>query len=95
MILWIVPGIIVLLIIWIIGMYNGLVKAIIKVDNIWSDIIDYLKKRFDLIPILVHTVTGYATHESQTLHKVTAARNAAAAVPPVAAPESAPACYRS
>ena len=82
MILWIVLGIIVLLIIWIIGMYNGLVKAKIKVDNSWSDIRVYLKKRFDLIPNLVNTVKGYAAHESQTFEKVTAARNAAAAVPP-------------
>ena len=81
MILWIVLGIIVLLIIWIIGMYNGLVKAKIKVDNSWSDIRVYLKKRFDLIPNLVNTVKGYATHESQTFEKVTAARNAAASVP--------------
>ena len=82
MVLWIILGIIVLLIIWIIGMYNGLVKSKIKVDNSWSDIRVFLKKRFDLIPNLVNTVKGYATHESQTFEKVTAARNAAAAIPP-------------
>ncbi len=82
MLVWIILGIIVLLIIWTIGMYNGLVKAKIKVDNSWSDIRVFLKKRFDLIPNLVNTVKGYATHESQTFEKVTAARNAAAAVPP-------------
>ena len=82
MALWIVLGVIVLLVIWIIGMYNGLVKAKIKVDNSWSDIRVFLKKRFDLIPNLVNTVKGYATHESSTFEKVTAARNAAAAVPP-------------
>lgn len=81
MVLWIVIGIIVLLIIWIIAMYNGLVKAKLKVDNSWSDIRVYLKKRFDLVPNLVNTVKGYATHESQTFEKVTMARNAAAAVP--------------
>ncbi len=82
MALWIVLGVIVLLVIWIIGMYNGLVKAKIKVDNSWSDIRVFLKKRFDLIPNLVNTVKGYAAHESQTFEKVTAARNAAVAVPP-------------
>ena len=81
MALWIILGIIVLLVIWIIGMYNGLVKAKIKVDNSWSDIRVFLKKRFDLIPNLVNTVKGYATHESQTFEKVTQARNAAVSVP--------------
>ncbi len=82
MALWIVLGVIVLLVIWIIGMYNGLIKAKIKVDNSWSDIRVFLKKRFDLIPNLVNTVKGYAAHESSTFEKVTAARNAAVAVPP-------------
>jgi LemA protein len=82
MILWIILGIIVLLIIWVIGMYNGLVRLKIKVDNSWSDIRVYLKKRYDLIPNLVNTVKGYAAHESETFEKVTQARNAAVAVPP-------------
>src|SRR3954462_4813480 len=81
MILWIVLGIVALLIFWIIGTYNGMVKAKIKIDNSWSDINVFLKKRFDLIPNLVNTVKGYAAHESQTLERVVAARNAAASVP--------------
>jgi len=81
MALWIIIGIIVILAFWIIGMYNGFVKARIKIDNSWSDIHVFLKKRFDLIPNLVNTVKGYAAHESQTLEKVVQARNAAAAVP--------------
>lgn len=81
MALWIVLGIIVLLVLWLIGMYNGFVKAKIKIDNSWSDISVFLKKRFDLIPNLVNTVKGYAAHESQTLEKVVQARNAAVAVP--------------
>jgi LemA protein len=82
MTLWIIIGIIVLLVLWLVGMYNGFVKARIKIDNSWSDINVFLKKRFDLIPNLVNTVKGYAAHESQTLEKVVQARNAAAAVPP-------------
>lgn len=82
MVLWIVLGIVALLIFWIVGMYNGMVKAKIKIDNAWSDISVFLKKRFDLIPNLVNTVKGYAAHESQTLEKVVQARNAAVAVTP-------------
>jgi LemA protein len=82
MVLWIIIGIIVLLLFWIIGLYNGFVKARIKIDNSWSDINVFLKKRFDLIPNLVNTVKGYAAHESQTFEKVVQARNAAVAVPP-------------
>ena len=81
MALWIVLGIIVLLVLWLVGMYNGFVKSKIKIDNSWSDISVFLKKRFDLIPNLVNTVKGYAAHESQTLEKVVQARNAAVAVP--------------
>lgn len=82
MILWIIIGIIALIALWLIGMYNGFVRARIKIDNSWSDISVFLKKRFDLIPNLVSTVKGYAAHESQTLEKVVQARNAAVAVPP-------------
>ena len=82
MILWIIIGIVALLVLWLIGMYNGFVRARVKIDNSWSDISVFLKKRFDLIPNLVNTVKGYAAHESQTLEKVTQARNAAVAVPP-------------
>ncbi|MBX2935187.1 MAG: LemA family protein [Ferruginibacter sp.] len=81
MALWIILGVVALLILWFIGMYNGMVKAKIKIDNAWSDISVFLKKRFDLIPNLVNTVKGYAAHESQTLEKVVQARNAAVAVP--------------
>lgn len=80
--LWIIIGIIVLLVIWAIGMYNSLVRLKIKVDNSWSDIRVFLKKRFDLIPNLVNTVKGYAAHEKSTFEEVTAARTAAANIPP-------------
>ncbi|MEO8720341.1 MAG: LemA family protein [Ginsengibacter sp.] len=82
MAIWIILAIIILLIIWIIGMYNSLIRLKIKVDNSWSDIRVYLKKRYDLIPNLVSTVKGYAAHESQTFEKVTQARNAAVSVAP-------------
>lgn len=78
----IILGVIILLIIWVVAMYNGFVRARVKIDNSWSDISVFLKKRFDLIPNLVNTVKGYAAHESQTFEKVVQARNAAAAVPP-------------
>ncbi len=82
MLIWIILGIVVLFVIWFIGMYNGMVKAKIKIDNAWSDISVFLKKRFDLIPNLVNTVKGYAAHESQTFEKVVQARNAAVSVAP-------------
>lgn len=79
--LWIALGAIALIVVIIIGMYNGMVRKKIQIDNAWSDISVFLKKRFDLIPNLVNTVKGYAAHESQTLEKVVQARNAAVAAP--------------
>lgn len=55
-------------------MYNGLVGKRNKVRNAWSQIEVQLKRRFDLIPNLMETVKGYATHEKDTLEQVTAAR---------------------
>lgn len=81
MAIYILPIIVFLLVIWVIILYNKLVKYRIKVDNSWSDVRVFLKKRFDLIPNLVNTVKGYAAHESSTFEKVTQARNMAASVP--------------
>ena len=72
--LWIVLVIILLLIFWLIGMYNGLVQSRNKVKNAWSQIDVQLQRRFDLIPNLVEAVKGYMTHESETLAKVTELR---------------------
>lgn len=67
----------VVLILALIGIYNGLVKSRIRVDEAWSDINVQLKRRYDLIPNLVNTVKGYATHEKDVFQKVTEARSAA------------------
>jgi LemA protein len=69
--------IVVLLIIFVIGMYNSLVRLRVQCDNAWSDIDVQLKRRYDLIPNLVETVKGYAGHEKGTLEGVVAARNQA------------------
>jgi LemA protein len=69
--------VLVALALWIIIVYNKLITLRNRVDEAWSDIDVQLKRRYDLIPNLVQTVKGYATHESETLQKVTEARNAA------------------
>ena len=69
--------IVVLLVIFVIGMYNSLVRLRVQCDNAWSDIDVQLKRRYDLIPNLVETVKGYAGHEKGTLEGVVAARNQA------------------
>ncbi len=66
-----------LLVIIVIGIYNGLVRLRVQCDNAWADIDVQLKRRYDLIPNLVETVKGYAGHERQTLEGVVAARNRA------------------
>ena len=71
---WIILAIVVLIIFAIIGMYNSLVQAKIKVDNAWSQIDVQLQRRFDLIPNFVETVKGYMTHESETFEKIAALR---------------------
>ncbi|MEG0803451.1 MAG: LemA family protein [Pygmaiobacter sp.] len=70
---------------WFVGTYNGLVRSRTEAEEAFSTMDVYLKKRFDLIPNLVETVKGYAKHESETLEKVIAARNAVAAAPSDAA----------
>ncbi len=72
---WIILGIVVLLVLFVISIYNGLVQARQKVKNAWSQIDVQLQRRFDLIPNLVETVKGYMEHESDVLTKVTELRN--------------------
>jgi LemA protein len=65
-----------LLVVFLISIYNGLVKTKIRVDEAWSDITVQLKRRVDLIPNLVDTVKGYAKHEKTVFEEVTKARAA-------------------
>jgi LemA protein len=69
--------IVVLLIVLVIASYNGLVRLRNRIDAAWAQIDVQLKRRYDLIPNLVETVKGYASHESETFEKVTQARNLA------------------
>ena len=75
--LWIILAVIAVVILWIIGVFNGLVRLRNRVREAWSDIDVQLKRRHDLIPNLVETVKGYAKHESQAFENVTKARAAA------------------
>jgi LemA protein len=70
-------GIVLLILFFVIGIYNSLVKLRVQAENAWADIDVQLKRRYDLIPNLVETVKGYAGHEKGTLEAVIKARNAA------------------
>jgi LemA protein len=69
--------IIAVLAILVIALYNGLIRLKNKCEEAWADIDTQLKRRYDLIPNIVETVKGYATHEADTLEKVVTARTAA------------------
>ena len=75
--LWVALGVIVIIIISVIGIYNSLVRLRNEVKNSWAQIDVQLKRRYDLIPNLIETVKGYMTHERETLEAVTNARNVA------------------
>ena len=77
--LGIVAFVVLALLIWVVGTYNGLVRARNDVDEAFSGMDVYMKKRYDLIPNIVETVKGYAKHEKETLSAVIAARNSAVA----------------
>ena len=66
----IIIAVVVVLVFWIVGVYNGLVRLNNKTKEAWSDIDVQLKRRHDLIPNLVETVKGYAKHEKETLSQV-------------------------
>jgi len=76
-VLYIILGVVVIGLLWVVGAYNSLIRLRNQVDEAWSDIDVQLKRRYDLIPNLVETVKGYATHERQAFENVTKARAAA------------------
>lgn len=73
-IFWIIVAVVVL---WLVGAFNGLVRARNRVREAWSDINVQLRRRHDLIPNLVETVKGYAAHEKEVLEDVVKARTQA------------------
>lgn len=75
--IYIILGIVVLIALWLVAVFNGLIKLRNRVDEAWSDIEVQLKRRYDLIPNLVNTVKGYAKHEKGVFEKVTEARASA------------------
>jgi len=82
--LWIALGVLGVLILAVIALYNSLVSKRVQCREAWSQIDVQLKRRYDLVPNLVETVKGYAAHESETLERVIQARNAAMAAEGVA-----------
>lgn len=72
--IWIIIGVVVVIVLALAFMYNGLVRLNQQSDEAWSDITVQLKRRADLIPNLVNTVKGYATHEKGIFEEVTKAR---------------------
>ena len=85
MIGWIILGVVVLLLLWAVGAYNRLVKLRALVKEAFSGITVQLRRRADLIPNLVQTVQGYATHEREVFEEVTAKRAEATSAGSVAA----------
>lgn len=76
-IIYIIIGILVLIVLFVAGSFNGFVSKINRTKEAWADIDVQLKRRYDLIPNLVETVKGYATHETSAFENVTKARAAA------------------
>ncbi|MBI2669687.1 MAG: LemA family protein [Candidatus Yanofskybacteria bacterium] len=74
---YIILIIVVVVVLWLAGAFNALVRSRNRVKESWSDIDVQLKRRYDLIPNLVNTVKGYATHESEVFERVIKARSAA------------------
>lgn len=71
---YIVLGLVVLFVVWAIAAYNRFVRLVMRSKEAWADIDVQLKRRYDLIPNLVETVKGYATHEREAFENVTQAR---------------------
>jgi LemA protein len=75
--LWVGLGVVALLVVIAVGLYNSLVRLRVRCDEAWADIETQLKRRHDLIPNLVETVKGYAAHERGVFEKVTELRSRA------------------
>ena len=75
--LYVIIGVVVVFALWLIGVYNGLIKFRNRTREAWSDIDVQLKRRYNLIPNLVEAVKGYAKHERELFEKVTEARTRA------------------
>lgn len=76
-IVYIIIAVIIILGVWLVSVYNGLIKLKNQTNEAWADIDVQLKRRYDLIPNLVETVKGYAAHEKEVFYKVTEARTKA------------------
>ncbi len=76
---WILLGLVVLVVLWAFTTYNGLVTKRNRIDNAWGQVEVQTKRRYDLIPNVVETVKGYASHERETFEKVVQARSMAQA----------------
>jgi len=74
---WIILAVIAIVVVWVIAAFNGFVVLKNRAKEAWADIDVQLKRRYDLIPNLVETVKGYATHERELFEKVTQARASA------------------
>jgi LemA protein len=85
----IVVAVVAVVLLYVVFVYNGLIRSRNQVDNAWSQIDVQLKRRIDLIPNLIETVKGYAAHEKSTLEAVINARNAAIAAPATPAGQAA------
>lgn len=78
--MWIVIGVVAVLVVYVVYLYNRFVKLTQRAKEAWADIDVQLKRRYDLIPNLIETVKGYAAHERETFEQVTQARAAATQV---------------
>lgn len=79
-ILYVFLGLAIVFALWVAGSYNSFVKFRVRADEAWADIDVQLKRRYDLIPNLIESVKGYASHEQETLEKLTKARSEATSI---------------
>ena len=75
--MWIILIVLAAVAVAVVGIYNSLIRLRVQCDNAWADIDVQLKRRYDLIPNLIETVKGYASHERKTLEDLVNARNQA------------------